>query len=260
MDIPHRGQRPSLSLPEIYVHESHPNERYHRASSRSSPYNSASSPGPSSVPMSIPNAREPVPPPLPPPKNTAALTGQHDIAWQWGNSPEGEGWGRAASSIPPGSSLYGSFAARGNSMVDEHPDPRRGSSVSTIKSISGVDTRDNYPRIDEGYASLSGTSIGLVRLLSSSLFLSLSLCVSLPPSLSLSAEEHWQLVGKILAPDAMMEYMCRLDQWTRSLQVWHSLRPIRHSLLWPLDLELNSVQETSSVLLLTVSISQVEDA
>ncbi|RDW91479.1 hypothetical protein BP5796_02644 [Coleophoma crateriformis] len=165
MDIPHRGQRPSMSLPEIYVHESHPNERYHRASSRSGSHHSVTSPGLSSVPMSIPNAREPVPPPLPPPKHIADLADSRrngpDIAWQWGNSAEGDDWGRAASSVPPGSSLYGSFTGRGNNLADEHPDARRGSSVSTVKSISGVvDTRDNYPRIDEGYASLSGSSIG----------------------------------------------------------------------------------------------------
>jgi hypothetical protein len=76
----------------------------------------------------------------------------------------GEGvrvWGRHVPSVAPGSSLYGSFASR-NSMMDERPDfARRPSSTSTIKPISGPDTRENaYPRIDEGYASLSGTSFG----------------------------------------------------------------------------------------------------
>jgi hypothetical protein len=61
-------------------------------------------------------------------------------------------------SVQPGSSLYGSFASR-KGTLDEKPDnSRRGSSTSTIKSMNG---RENtYPRIDEGYASLSGTSIG----------------------------------------------------------------------------------------------------
>jgi hypothetical protein len=46
--------------------------------------------------------------------------------------------------------------------MDDRPEfPRRGSSTSTIKSTSGADVRENaYPRIDEGYASLSGTSVG----------------------------------------------------------------------------------------------------
>ncbi|KAL3427693.1 hypothetical protein PVAG01_01202 [Phlyctema vagabunda] len=158
MDIPQRGARPSLGLPEIYVHESNSVDRY-RTSSRSSSFNSASSPGISAIPMSIPNAREPVPPPLPPPRHIADFGGP-DIAWKWGNSQEDGGWGKPVP-VPPGSSLYGSFAGRGNSISEERPDNRRGSSTSTIKSISTVaDMRDNYPRIDEGYASLSGTSIG----------------------------------------------------------------------------------------------------
>lgn len=50
--------------------------------------------------------------------------------------------------------------------MDDRPDnSRRGSSTSTIKSMSGAESRENtYPRIDEGYASLSGTSIGSNKL------------------------------------------------------------------------------------------------
>lgn len=151
MDIPHRGQRPSLGLPEIYVHESNPVDRY-RSSGRSSSYNSASSP--SAIPMSIPNAREPVPPPLPPPRHIAEFAngGNNgpDTAWRWGNSQE-DAWGKSVASVPSSSSLYGGFVGRGNSFSEGRPDCRRKSSASTIKSLSGV---------DEGYASLSGTSIG----------------------------------------------------------------------------------------------------
>jgi len=37
--------------------------------------------------------------------------------------------------------------------------------LPTIKSMSGAESRENtYPRIDEGYSSLSGTSIGSNKL------------------------------------------------------------------------------------------------
>jgi len=164
MEIPHRGPRPAQPPPEIFVQDSNPSDRF-RTSNRSIPYNSASTHARFSGPMSIPNARDPVPPPLPPPRHLAdiAAGGSNgpDIAWQWGNSHEDNDWGRPKPSIAPGSSLYGSFAS-GKSVLKERPDfGRRTSSASTIKSISASDTRENgYPRIDEGYASLSGTSIG----------------------------------------------------------------------------------------------------
>ena len=168
MEIPRRGSRPALALPEIYVHDSNPSDRF-RNSSRSSSYNSASSPSTASGPMSIPNARDPIPPPLPPPRHLADIAdgGNNgpDIAWQWGNSHEGSGWGGSISSVAPGSSLYGgSFASR-KSVMDDRPEfTRRTSSTSTVKSITGLERQENpYPRIDEGYASLSGTSIGSNR-------------------------------------------------------------------------------------------------
>jgi hypothetical protein len=172
MEIPHRGSRPALVLPEIYVqHDSNPSDRF-RNSSRSSSYNSASSPSTASGPMSIPNSRDPVPPPLPPPRHLADIAdgGNNgpDIAWQWGNSHSGGGWGESISSmssVAPGSSLYGGGFAGKKSIMDDRPEyTRRTSSTSTVKSINGLERQENaYPRIDEGYASLSGTSIGSNR-------------------------------------------------------------------------------------------------
>lgn len=164
MDIPHRGARPSMALlPAIRVHDSNSPDRF-RPSSRFSSFSATSSPPSTSVPMPIPNARESVPPPLPPPRylpDLAAGGSNGDIAWKWGNSHAGNGdWGQPTPSVTPGSSLHGS--ARKLNVMDERPElPRRGSSTSTIKSASGGNVRENtYPRIDEGYASLSGTSIG----------------------------------------------------------------------------------------------------
>lgn len=151
-----------MALPEIYVHDSHPSERY-RQSSRSSSIHSIISP---SSAMPIPHAREAVPPPLPPPRHIAdiAENGSNgtDIAWQWGNSHQEMDWGRSVSSVAPGSSLHGSFASR-SSFAAERPDvARRGSSNATIKPTVNGDLRDSisaFPK-DEGYASLSGTSLG----------------------------------------------------------------------------------------------------
>lgn len=165
IDIPHRGARPSGGLPAIYVHDPNPSERF-RMSSRSSSYNSIPSPISSSIAMPIPNAREPAPPPLPPPRHLPDIAdgGNNgpDLAWRWGNShDDSRDWESSIASVQPGSSLYGNFANR-RGMKDERPEyTRRGSSMSTVKS---ADTRDHpYPRIDEGYASLSGTSIGSNR-------------------------------------------------------------------------------------------------
>ena len=162
--IPHRARAPP-ALPEIYVQDSNPSDRF-RMYSKSTTYNSTSSPANIPGPMSIPNARAPVPPPLPPPRHIADIgDGGHngpDIAWQWGNSHEDNGWGK---SVAPGSSLYGGFPSERSSQ-DVHRDySRRTTSSSTIKAVLGPDSREShYPRIDEGYASLPGTSVGSNRL------------------------------------------------------------------------------------------------
>lgn len=166
MEIPRYtpAQQSSLELPEIFVQGTSPSDPY-RSSSRSINYSSRFATTSSAKPMSIPHLKDPPPPPpLPPPKdlNNDVGSGEPDLAWQWANSRQENSWNGPSPSINPGSSLYGSFASGGRSVVDERPDMnRRRSSASTIKSISGIDARrDAYPRIDEGYASLSGTSYG----------------------------------------------------------------------------------------------------
>lgn len=167
MDIPRYAQvhRSSFALPEIYIQNPNPPERKNM-SIRSSSGTSRSSPPSSSIPMSIPNARDDdsPPPPLPPPRyighdRDGGGTRSVDPGWEWSNSRGEHGWGKP-SSVKSGSSLYGSFAGYGNGIT-EAVEYRRGSSASTIKSISGIDTHHNsYPRVDEGYASLStGTSM-----------------------------------------------------------------------------------------------------
>jgi len=153
--IPHRTRAPP-AVPEIYVQDSNPSDRF-RTYGKPTAYNSTSSPANIPGPMSIPNAREPVPPPLPPPRHIGP-----DIAWQWANSHEVNSWGR---SVAPGSSLYGSYASEQGARDAHRESPRRTSSTSTIKAVLRPDSREShYPKIDEGYASLSGTSVGSSRL------------------------------------------------------------------------------------------------
>jgi hypothetical protein len=162
MEIFHHGQRPSLALPESYVHLSNPSDRF-RTWSRSSPQNSTS-PATSSQPILIPNSRDQVPPPLPAPRHLTDIAdsgnNRLDITWQWGNSHRHD-WGRPISSMAPPASSYRSLASP-KSISNEQPNfTRRGSSTSTSKSMSDGDIREQvYLGIDEGYASLHETSMG----------------------------------------------------------------------------------------------------
>lgn len=144
------------NLPQIQIHD--PSDMY-RKSSRSSSYNSATSPG-LSIPMSIPNAQQIIPPPLPPPRHLPDIedggNNGPDIAWKWSNSQTGRDWGKVTPSIPQGSSLHGgsgSFLSRTGVMDEQLDFQRRGSSISTIKS----DSRDGPYQRDEGYESLGAS-------------------------------------------------------------------------------------------------------
>lgn len=114
------------------------------------------------TPMPIPNAREEVPPPLPPPKHIA----DPDIAWQFGRD-----WNERQKSLPsirPGSSLLGGLAGPGPGpglrLDDElhKADRARGgpTRLSLDRSAEAHRTRAVPHGSDEGYASLSGLSLG----------------------------------------------------------------------------------------------------
>ena len=167
MEIPARASHP-LALPSIHIEDSNPHGRFRASASRSSSYHSVASP--TSIPMSIPNAREPVPPPLPPPKHLADIAsgGNNgpDIAWKWGNSADGSNaWGGSFAPITPGSSLLGGGASsRRTSTLENHLEhSRRPSSTSTVKPSQSIEREPPISRFDEGYHSLSGTSIGSHR-------------------------------------------------------------------------------------------------
>ncbi|KAF7946653.1 hypothetical protein EAE96_009645 [Botrytis aclada] len=164
MDIPMRGQKPSFStpLPQIHVQDSHHPDRYPDRYSDQHKYHSSNSSRAAAGPMSIPNARESPPPPLPPPKYIPDTDNGGDLGWQWANQNRDMDWGRNVSSVPAGSSLYGSYSR--NSISDERPDiGRRGSSNATITAHPSKDASNlaiALPK-DEGYSSLSASNASI---------------------------------------------------------------------------------------------------
>lgn len=156
-----------MSPPSIHVSDMNGMSGRRRSSSRTAGEPFSRSPGP----MAVPNARAGercVPPPLPPPRHIEELAAGSDPGWKWGNTPYHGGFGgNSSSSLSSSSSLRGSWDQR---MGDEHilgrPEhSRRGSSGTTIKSPPGVDRKYDFSRnIDEGYHSLSGSSISNYRL------------------------------------------------------------------------------------------------
>lgn len=150
MDLSH-----ATSTPSIRIYDSGPQSHY-SLPRRSSSYASTST---SSVPMAIPNARESPPPPLPPPRYISELSDGHDPGWQWGNSPDGPGFGRSAfGSVKPGSSLLGGRRSSEQTKQDkplEHVErpglhsARRGSSMSTIKVSDAELSSESLEHSDE---------------------------------------------------------------------------------------------------------------
>ncbi|KAI4138834.1 MAG: hypothetical protein L6R39_006583 [Caloplaca ligustica] len=126
--------------------------------------------------MTVPNARSDeqfAPPPLPPPRYLEDLAAGSDPGWNWGNTPNHGGFGgNFGSSRSSCSSMRGSWDQR---MEDEgfpeRPDySRRGSSNATVKSPAGFDRTYDFSRnFDEGYHSLSGSSLSNHRAISPSL-------------------------------------------------------------------------------------------
>ena len=136
-----------------------------RLSSRTSSYsssNASQSFSTPTTPVCIPNAREnSVPPPLPPPRFIEDIALGRDPGWQWGN--RGGEFGHKLEPVSPGSSVrsQGSWDFRKEleMSADGFGGGRRESSTSTIRSPSRTD-------YDEGYHSLSGTSIAYLSVYS----------------------------------------------------------------------------------------------
>lgn len=143
------------SPPAIQVEGYHQPYGAHFSSSRRSSLSSSTSRSysQSAMPMSIPRAKvDSVPPPLPPPRYVEDLAMGQDLGWQMGNTsrkqfgktdgdPSPWGWNRPS----PDERYSEPFGT-----------PRRLSSIST--NLHDHD-RFEYPVKDEGYHSLSGTSI-----------------------------------------------------------------------------------------------------
>ena len=152
----------SAPPPSIRVHESNANYGSHRPSSRAP--TSASRPfSKSPGPMSIPSKRhDPPPPPLPPPRFIEDLAAGSDPGWKWGNIGNPGAFGNSESgSVSLSSSLRGNWDTQLESEGDsERPTyARRGSSMSTVKSPADTDVYEGFRHRDEGYYSLSGSSL-----------------------------------------------------------------------------------------------------
>ncbi|KAH8602210.1 hypothetical protein B0O99DRAFT_648039 [Bisporella sp. PMI_857] len=151
MNIPISPRTRGPALPQIYVQDSNPSDRF-RTSGGATSYNSTSSPANIPGPMAIRNRREPVPPPLPPPRYVPDIPdnekNEPDHAWHWRNPREDDNWERSAPDVASGSSLYGGFSNDASAKDDGR---RTGYSIN------------NPEPIDEGYQSLLAMSIGLNR-------------------------------------------------------------------------------------------------
>ncbi|KAL8701147.1 MAG: hypothetical protein Q9201_005063 [Fulgogasparrea decipioides] len=121
--------------------------------------------------MAVPGARadeHSVPAPLPPPRYIEALAAGSDPGWKWGNTPNQNGFGgNPGTSISSTSSLRGSWDQRmeDEGLPDRYENSRRGSSGITTKPTPELERKYDFSRnVDEGYHSLSGSSISSHRL------------------------------------------------------------------------------------------------
>lgn len=140
----------ATTTPAIQIHESRSDSPDSRHCSKSPSNNSSVSPS-LPRPMTIPNARldELPPPPLPPPKYIEDLAHGFDPGWTWGNSKDEFASGSTKlAPIRQGSSLHGGYlhnttgprpdAERPDTEMDLETSDRRGSSVSTLRSLSDL--------------------------------------------------------------------------------------------------------------------------
>ena len=177
-----------MSPPSIHVYDVNAMNGRRCSSNRTAGDSFSRSPGP----MAVPNLRaqeQQVPPPLPPPRHIEGLAAGSDPGWKWGNTPNPGGFGGySGNAFSSSSSFRGSCDSRMDDEEMEEPPgySRRGSSEATIKPSSGVERKYDFSRnFDEGYHSLSGSSISNYRLVEHSGLvplppLSLCLCTSGP--------------------------------------------------------------------------------
>ncbi|KAL8638035.1 MAG: hypothetical protein Q9228_004770 [Teloschistes exilis] len=121
--------------------------------------------------MAVPGTRTNqhfAPPPLPPPKYIEDLAAGSDPGWKWGNTPRHDGFGgNLSTSRSSSSSWRGSWDQRmeDDGYSERHEDSPRAGPRATIKSPPSFEKRYDFSRnVDEGYHSLSGSSISNHRL------------------------------------------------------------------------------------------------
>ena len=159
MDHPRITSPPSIRIDfgHPYPLHSPPNKSTLHSASTSKAFASSASPRP------IPNSRMEIPPPpLPPPRYIEDLAVGRDPGWHWGNTAvSGTGGCEIASgTVSPGSSLRSAWDRRSDidEGIEDPEDHRRESSAPRYKSPHEGDMYD-YMHRDEGYSSLSGSSL-----------------------------------------------------------------------------------------------------
>ena len=152
------------SPPSIRVDFGHPYP-LHSPPNRSTIHSSSTSKGfaHSASPKPIPNSRmQSPPPPLPPPRFIEDLAVGRDQGWHWGNKVvSGAGGGQIGSgTVSPGSSIRSAWNRRSeiDEGIEDSEEYRRGSAALRYKSPHEGDMYD-YMHRDEGYSSLSGSSL-----------------------------------------------------------------------------------------------------
>ena len=159
MDHPRITSPPSIRVDfgHPYPLHSPPNRSTLHSSGTSKTFAHSASPKP------IPNSRmESPPPPLPPPRFIEDLAVGRDPGWHWGNTPvrsarESE---IGSGTVSLGSSLRSAWDRRSeiDEGIEDSEEYRQGSSAPRYKSPHEGDMYD-YMHRDEGYSSLSGSSL-----------------------------------------------------------------------------------------------------
>ena len=208
---------PRVSSPRVSVPENSHSYGPHHFSSRTSSYSSSNASHPfstSAAPVCIPNSRgSPAPPPLPPPRYIEDLALGSDPGWHWGNSGgQGESGNKFGPTSPRSSISQGSWNMRKEMEAgsDDFGEGRRDSSTSTIRSPPRND-------FDEGYHSLSGTSIAYQSVYSSLLLLMLSRVLK-------AAGVRCGFQSYILGLDASCQCCFSKSQQLR-VTMWNGARP-----------------------------------
>ena len=150
----------ATSPPPIRVHDYNGNGGLSRSTRRPMSNFASGAQGP----MMIPNARqEAVPPPLPPPRYMDDLAAGSEPEHRWGTMSSDGSFGRSDSSFSSSSGFHRHWERRrmeGGDSASRRDSARQGRSSMTARSPTELHMKaDPFRHIDEGYHSMSGSSV-----------------------------------------------------------------------------------------------------